>query len=149
MSDDGTGAGIRIPALLIGKEDGDKLIEFYNLQSPSPLAENHLISMNIEFNMKHPDDFVKSQMWYTSSDDKSLDFIKNMGEYLRPLVKEMSFQPKFVTWSCEDCDVEFKKQNCLSDGKYCALQDDTNNVIDGREILMEDLRQHCLYKTLN
>ena len=98
--------------------------------------------------MKHPDDFVKSAIWYTTSDDKSLDFIKNMGEYLRPLVKYMSFKPNFVTWSCDDCDKEFKQTNCLSDGKYCALQDDMNNIIEGKDILMEDLRQHCLYQTL-
>ena len=29
MSDDGTGGGIRIPSLLIGQKDGDKLIEWY------------------------------------------------------------------------------------------------------------------------
>jgi hypothetical protein len=28
MSDDGTGAGIRIPSMLIGKEDGKKLLKF-------------------------------------------------------------------------------------------------------------------------
>ena len=28
LSDDGTGAGIRIPAMLINKEDGDKLKDF-------------------------------------------------------------------------------------------------------------------------
>lgn len=28
MSDDGTGAGIRIPSMLIGKADGEKLIDF-------------------------------------------------------------------------------------------------------------------------
>jgi hypothetical protein len=30
MSDDGTGAGIRIPGLLINKEDGQKLLNFLN-----------------------------------------------------------------------------------------------------------------------
>ena len=28
MSDDGTGAGIRIPSMLISKKDGDKLLDF-------------------------------------------------------------------------------------------------------------------------
>lgn len=28
MSDDGTGGGIRIPAMLVGKTDGNKLIDF-------------------------------------------------------------------------------------------------------------------------
>lgn len=33
MSDDGTGGGIRIPSLLIGQKDGDKLIEWYKSAS--------------------------------------------------------------------------------------------------------------------
>ena len=149
MSDDGTGAGIRIPSLLIPQKEGQILKDFYILQSPGPFSESHLISLNVEFVMKHPGDYVKASMWYTSSDDKSLDFIKNMGEYLKPIVKEMDFKPKFVTWTCEGCDADFKKENCLSNGKYCALQSDMSNQISGSEIIMEDLRQYCLYKALN
>lgn len=33
MSDDGTGGGIRMPAMLIGKTDGKKLIDFLKRQS--------------------------------------------------------------------------------------------------------------------
>lgn len=33
MSDDGTGAGIRIPGVLIGKEHGQKLIDYMNTAS--------------------------------------------------------------------------------------------------------------------
>jgi len=33
MSDDGTGAGIRIPSLLISKKDGQKLIDFLKTAS--------------------------------------------------------------------------------------------------------------------
>lgn len=33
MSDDGTGAGIRIPSMLISKRDGMKLIDFLNTAS--------------------------------------------------------------------------------------------------------------------
>ena len=91
MSDDGSGAGIRIPSLMISNEAGTTLKDFYNLQSPGPYTNNHMIGLNIEFVMKHPDDFVKANMWYTSSDDKSLDFLKNMGEYVRPIVKDMNF----------------------------------------------------------
>ena len=37
MSDDGTGGGIRIPSMLIGKNDGDKLIEWLNNATPKEL----------------------------------------------------------------------------------------------------------------
>jgi len=34
MSDDGTGGGIRIPSMLIGKNDGKKLVEWWKRASP-------------------------------------------------------------------------------------------------------------------
>lgn len=37
MSDDGTGGGIRIPAMLLGKEDGQKLINYLKRSSNEEL----------------------------------------------------------------------------------------------------------------
>jgi hypothetical protein len=37
MSDDGTGGGIRIPSMLISKEDGKKLIDFLKRSSAEEL----------------------------------------------------------------------------------------------------------------
>jgi len=37
MSDDGTGGGIRIPSMLIGKNDGKKLIDFLKRASDEEL----------------------------------------------------------------------------------------------------------------
>jgi hypothetical protein len=34
MSDDGTGAGIRIPSMLISKKDGDKLLDYLKTATP-------------------------------------------------------------------------------------------------------------------
>ena len=39
MGDDGTGGGIRIPALLISKTDGDKIIEWIKRASPQQIEE--------------------------------------------------------------------------------------------------------------
>jgi hypothetical protein len=38
MSDDGTGAGIRIPSMLISKSDGDKLLDFMKTATEDELA---------------------------------------------------------------------------------------------------------------
>jgi hypothetical protein len=38
MSDDGSGAGIRIPSMLISKKDGDKLLDFLKTATPTELA---------------------------------------------------------------------------------------------------------------
>lgn len=39
MSDDGTGGGIRIPSMLIGQKDGDKLINWLKSATPEDLKQ--------------------------------------------------------------------------------------------------------------
>ena len=36
MSDDGTGSGIRIPSMLIGKEDGRRIVDFMEKYGATP-----------------------------------------------------------------------------------------------------------------
>ena len=50
MSDDGTGAGIRIPAIMIGSKDGDLLKSFFKYSSPDEKAET---SINVQFMSPH------------------------------------------------------------------------------------------------
>ena len=68
-----------------------------------------------------------------------------MADYIEPIIREVNFEPKFVTWACPHCDSAYKRKNCVSDGKYCAMQTASNNDIDGVEIIMENLRQHCVF----
>lgn len=42
LGDDGTGGGIRIPALMMSKEDGSKIIDWLARASPSELASIEL-----------------------------------------------------------------------------------------------------------
>ena len=88
---------------------------------------------------------VDVSLWYSSSDDRALDFVKNMAEYIEPIIKTVDFKPKFVTWACPFCDSAYKKENCVSGGKYCAMQTSQNNDMPGAEVIKEDLRQHCIY----
>jgi hypothetical protein len=91
------------------------------------------------------DNIVEANLWYSSSDDRSLDFIKNMREFIEPIITQVNFEPKFVTWACPHCDSDAKRTNCVSDGKYCAMQHDANVDMDGSDVVIENLRQHCIY----
>ena len=62
----------------------------------------------------------------------------------------MHFRPRQVTWSCEGCTQNFKNEECVSSGKYCApnhVRDDFNRI-QGKDILEEDLRQSCIHHNL-
>jgi len=72
--------------------------------------------------MENPDNTVEWQFFYTSDNDKSLDFIRNFYEYYTKFEKsDVEFTPHTVTWACPNCDSDFKKKECVSDGKYCAM----------------------------
>lgn len=79
MGDDGTGLGIRIPSMLIGKNSGAVLKE-YALSNPNEPA-----AISAEFNMDHPDDVVEIELWYSSNNQLALDFIKEFDRYIHDL----------------------------------------------------------------
>jgi hypothetical protein len=72
--------------------------------------------------MENPDNTVEWQLFYTSMNDKALDFVKNFEDYFAKFQKtEVDFTPRIVTWACPNCDADFKRKECVSDGKYCAM----------------------------
>jgi hypothetical protein len=64
---------------------------------------------------------VRWQIWYTSVNDKALDFIKNFGENLASIESTVDFSPHYVTWACTTCDSDWKKKECVSNGRYCSM----------------------------
>mmetsp|Transcript_13087 Transcript_13087/g.22086 ORF Transcript_13087/g.22086 Transcript_13087/m.22086 type:complete len:415 (+) Transcript_13087:46-1290(+) len=141
MSDDGTGAGLRIPSLLVSKRDGLKLIDFIETASSEELSQMIMIA---DFNIQRPDNRVEYDFWYTSSDQLSLDFIQDFSKLDRRLGDSVLMTPRFVFWECIDCDPEYVAKHCYGGGKYCAI--DQSQSLPGKDIVMEDLRQMCVYQ---
>lgn len=77
MGDDGTGTGLRIPSMLIGKSDGERLIEFAKQRVGATLSA--------EFGVKEKTDDVFVELWYSSNNQRSLDFIKEFHKYAKQL----------------------------------------------------------------
>ena len=73
MSDDGTGGGIRIPSMLIGENDGNKLIEWF--KNASSQERQSLVLMS-EFVMPVHEN-VDVDFWFTSSSDRAIDFLED------------------------------------------------------------------------
>lgn len=92
----------------------------------------------ITFNMENPDNRVEYDIWYTSTDDRALDFIDNFQQYDKLLGDKVLMTPHFVTFDCRDCDKEFKEKECFDDGKFCALNH-KNVKMNGQEIIKEDI----------
>lgn len=69
--------GIRIPSMLISKEDGDELADWFQSASQEELKQVQLL---IIFDISRPDNRVEYDIWYTSSNDKALDFVQDFGK---------------------------------------------------------------------
>ena len=141
MVDDGTGNGIQIPSVLISKTDGEKLIEKYKEFS----SKSKTIQLLASFEINRPDNRVEYDFWFTSSNDRGLDFIRDYRSFHEALGKKVLWTPRYFSWNCETCDSTITETDCLCGGKYCAL-DENNLSVKGKTILMENLRQKCIYK---
>ena len=100
MSDDGTGGGIRIPSMLIGKKDGDKLVSWYERATEE---EKEQIVIMCEFIMPE-NDIVKYDFWFTSSSDRALNFLEDFSSMNKKLGNLVQFTPRYVFWECMNCD---------------------------------------------
>jgi len=104
MSDDGSGAGIRIPSMLITKKDGDKLLNYLKNASSNGMKEVHVLAT---FDIKKPDNRVEYDIWYSSSSDQALDFIQDFSKIDSRFGTKVLMTPRFVFWRCEGCDPNF------------------------------------------
>lgn len=77
MGDDGTGSGLRIPSMLIGKTDGEMLIEFAKKRTGATLSA--------EFAVKEKGKWADVEIWYSSNNPRALDFIKEFDKYAHKL----------------------------------------------------------------
>lgn len=141
MTDDGSGAGIRMPSMLISKKDGKVLIDF--LESASKEELDQLVIM-ANFEMTRPDNRVEYDIWYSSSDQKMLDFIEDFEPLDKRFNSDVLMTPHFQFWECKNCEKTFTDNQCFGSGKYCG-NDIRNMRVSGREIILEDLRQLCVY----
>jgi len=89
--------------------------------------------------MENPDNRVEYDIWYTSTDDRAMDFIDNFMQYDKLLGDKVLMTPHYVTFDCRDCDEEYKKKECFDNGKFCALNH-KNVKMNGQEIIKEDIR---------
>ncbi|CDW80556.1 vacuolar sorting receptor 3 [Stylonychia lemnae] len=140
LSDDGTGGGIRIPSMIITKTDGKKLIDFVKRASQTELDQ---LALMAEFMMEKPDNRVEYDLWFTSSNDRALDFITDFQQYDQKFGDKVLFTPHYVFWKCPYCEKKYLDNDCYANGKYCAVDPQVN--MTGREIIQEDLRQKCIY----
>lgn len=129
--------------MLIGKESGKILKDF-------AVTSDSKATLSAEFTLANPHNYSDVELWYSSNNVLALDFIKEFDKYRHEMGSYINFTPRFVTWRCATCAQDFKQDECFGNGKYCAPNHNkaANSFVQGKNIILEDLRQICLHKKL-
>jgi hypothetical protein len=118
------------------------LIDYLKRASEEEIDQTAIMA---QFIMEKPDDRVEYDLWFTSSNDRALDFVADFKEYDRKFDDKVLMTPRYVFWKCTFCEEEYLQNDCFGGGKYCAVEPSNENI-KGRDIILEDLREKCLYE---
>eukprot|EP00250_Pteridium_aquilinum_P017558 c23686_g3_i1 orf=411-2282(-) len=146
---------ITIPSALIEKGFGDQL--------KAQLAKKETVTVKLDWSesLPHPDEKVEYEFWTSSNDecgakcDTQVDFVKSFRGAAQHLEKGgyTTFTPHYITWYCPDSYIKSKQcqSQCINHGRYCAPDPDQDfsKGYNGKDVVIENLRQLCVYKTAN
>ena len=132
---------IYIPVALINNNDGKILENYirYNLDSK--------ILVDVNFFPNQIKSFVDFKFFFSSSEPRAYDLIGNITKYLDKFGSQVKFTPYYVIhqdpYYAEDNSKD--NVNCISRGIYCYFPKETTIIQEGRKILLEDIRQKCMF----
>ena len=105
---------------------------------------------------------VDVDLWYSSSLDLGLKMADELSalsySYGSDHKDKSLFTPRIATFACPECPEDFKRDNCISGGDYCAYTpkffDEYNLkeagfVMTGRQVLIQGLREKCLHQLIS
>ncbi|XAR72961.1 hypothetical protein NMG60_11019778 [Bertholletia excelsa] len=146
---------ITIPSALIERSFGQKL--------KNAIGSGEMVNVNLDWreSVPHPDARVEYELWTTSNDEcgfkcaMMMEFVKHFKGAAQILEKGgyTQFTPHYITWYCPETFTRSKqcKSQCINHGRYCAPdpEEDFNKGYEGKDVVIENLRQLCVFKVAN
>ncbi|KAL8102048.1 hypothetical protein AgCh_026800 [Apium graveolens] len=146
---------ITVPSALISKSLGDSI--------KKALSNGDMVNINLDWReaLPHPDERVEYEFWTNSNDEcgpkceSQIEFVKNFKGVAQILERKgyTQFTPHYITWYCPEAFTLSKqcKSQCINHGRYCAPDPDQDfsKGYDGKDVVVQNLRQACLYKVAN
>ena len=122
-----------------------------------------MVNINLDWRKSviHPDDRVEYELWTNNNDEcgakcnTQLEFATNFKGAAQILEKSSytQFTPHYITWYCPQAFTVSKqcKAQCINHGRYCAPdpEQDFSREYDGKDVVLENLRQLCASKVAN
>ena len=141
LEDDGSGNDIKIPVGLISLTDG-RIMESYLINNPKSRV---MVEINFQQNIQKKK--IEFKFFFSSSELKAYELINNITKYSDKFSDQVEFIPIYITHRSPSYNPESPQRNinCVTNGKYCYFPKETTIIQDGQRILMESLRQKCMY----
>ncbi|TFJ86979.1 hypothetical protein NSK_001313 [Nannochloropsis salina CCMP1776] len=143
MADDGSGADITIPSFLLYKPDADAIKE--------KLRQESLVQVEMTWSLPTPDDRVEWSLWTSANDSSSAALKEEFKEAMAALGQHQYFTPYYQVYdgAAYNC-VNFPDHCgslCTNHGRYCMPDPDKDpyHGYSGRDIVIENLRQKCIW----
>ena len=145
LSDEGLGADITIPAVLISNRDGKILTDYYIKHADSHEAIKE-IKLEIKFQNENLDNTVKYDVWYSPDQENAYLFFKEFRDLQKVLGESAILNIHFFTYPHFSYmpNKKIKIENCFGNGLYCVRPGKVG-VTDGTNVIRESLRQKCIY----
>eukprot|EP00921_Rhytidocystis_pertsovi_P023693 GHVQ01037995.1.p1 GENE.GHVQ01037995.1~~GHVQ01037995.1.p1 ORF type:complete len:796 (+),score=81.71 GHVQ01037995.1:431-2818(+) len=151
---------VHIPSILISYEDGAVLVDAIEKSS-------HQYPVVLELEWQLPVQWPVDVNLFTDSDDRGNEFLHGFAEYALMLKGHMYFRPNYMLFylpsdnegycmPLEGGPFNSSDGTRLTSMDFCALppfmknplkqRDDLSTTLKGRDIVLEDLRQLCLWQ---
>lgn len=146
LADDGREGDLSIPAILISKSDGDKIINYYLLHQDNK-EEIKNIKFEIKFDIDNKNNTVNYDIWYTPDSENVYTFLKDFQKYQKALGDSVKLGIHLITYPhfSYDPNSNSPKEDCLGSGLYC-IRPGKHGIIDGSIIVIESIKQKCIYE---
>lgn len=113
----------------MSESDGDltfhiPLVEITSKDAKLIRDTKEQVVMKLSTSKLSPKNQVEVDLWYSSSLDLGLKLSDELAalsySFMNDHSKKPLFTPRIATFSCQTCPDDFKTENCLSNGTYCA-----------------------------
>jgi len=145
MADDGSGGDITVPAFLMTKHDSMDVKEL--------LFDDQYVQLEMSWNVPHPDNIVKYELWTVPSEHVSEEFQSNWKIISQKFENHVRFTPRQYIYDgvkthCHGTNGQnMCSTMCTNSGRYCAMDPDNvlNSGISGADVVVESLRRICIW----
>lgn len=89
-------------------------------------------------------------LYFSSDNTEIYQLLKDYRLFHKQMLYNVDFEVFYVTYTSDeyvtDNTKNTQRENCLTAGKYCAQPRYDLNILDGRDIVTENIRQKCIFK---